>query len=467
MTSKCTMMFLLMLTMQLDVGVSLMPASSAVDAAKSAARAQAEEQAAQVTTVNASEAAPDPNIIVIPLDKQYVPVTKNNKTVMYKTAHFGKIYVGSPPQEFRVIFDTGSGHFFIPSTDCPANTCKKHRGYDRQSSLTAIDLDHDGNVADPEKQRDKVEIEFGTGEVAGEFVWDVTCLQDHRGEQNFTDSRDCTMVRVITATSMSEEPFQAFGFDGVVGLGLSDLAVHEDFSFFGQVAKQHRLSQARFGVFLSMDDEVPSEISFGGHDVRRVAHEPSWVELENPEYGYWQVTLVKVTVGGEPFALCDGYCTAIVDTGTSLLGVPKQELTNFHWLLARRVIDEPAELDCRNFPGPEIVFHFEDGFNISVGPEDYSRPAALKIKDSNKNETQVICRSSLLPVAMPGEEETGRTWILGEPVLKKYYTTYDWANQRVGFSLAVQPPKTDSKRHIIHGESTAGSKVPEPSVVEI
>lgn len=460
-------MIMLVLMMQLDAGMSLMPASPAVEAIKSA-RAQSEEQAATMPTVNTSEATHDPSIIVIPLDKQYVPVTKNNKTVMYKTAHFGKIYVGSPqPQEFNVIFDTGSGHFFIPSSECPANTCKKHRGYDRGSSLTAIDLDHDGYEADPESVRDKVEIEFGTGEVSGEFVWEVTCLQDHRGEQNFIDSRDCVMVRVITATTMSEEPFQAFAFDGVVGLGLSELAVHPDFSFFGQVAKQHRLSHSRFGVFLSMDDAVPSEISFGGHDVRRVAHEPRFVQVLHPENGYWQVTLDKVTVGGERFALCDGDCTAIVDTGTSLLGVPKQELTNFHWLLARRVLDQPAELDCRTFPGPEVVFHFEGGFNITVGAEDYSRPAALKIKDSSKNETQVICRSSLLPVDMPGEEGVGKTWILGEPVLKKYYTTYDWAEKRVGFSLAVQPPRTDSKRHIIHGVSAAGSKVPEPSVVEI
>jgi len=460
-------MSLLIFSTQIGVSVALMPTSSAVDAAVRQAKSQADEVSTdQMTSVSVAKQASDPNIIIMPLDKQYVAVTKNNKTVMYKTAHFGKIYVGAPhPQEFSVIFDTGSGHFFVPSSKCPANTCKKHRGFVRENSNTAVDIDHDGNPAVLGHDRDKVEIEFGTGEVEGEFVWDVVCLQNHTGEQNSSENRDCTMVRVITATTMSEEPFQAFAFDGVVGLGLSDLAVHPDFSFFGQIAKTNRLSYARFGVFLSSDDAVPSEIAFGGHDARRVASEPRFVPVIAPEMGYWQVKLNKVTVGGESFALCDGDCIAIVDTGTSLLGVPKQELTNFHWLLARRVLDQPAELDCRNFPGPEVVFHFE-GFNISIGAEDYSRPAALKIQDQSKNETQIICRSSLLPIDMPGEDGVGKTWILGEPVLKKYYTTYDWAERRVGFAKAVQPEPTESHRHVVHGLA-GGKSVPEPSVVQI
>eukprot|EP00490_Sorites_sp_Unknown_P015335 CAMPEP_0114675046 /NCGR_PEP_ID=MMETSP0191-20121206/47319_1 /TAXON_ID=126664 /ORGANISM="Sorites sp." /LENGTH=64 /DNA_ID=CAMNT_0001943603 /DNA_START=79 /DNA_END=269 /DNA_ORIENTATION=- len=33
-------------------------------------------------------------VATIPLDKQYVPVIRNEKIVSYKTAYFGKIHIG-------------------------------------------------------------------------------------------------------------------------------------------------------------------------------------------------------------------------------------------------------------------------------------------------------------------------------------------------------------------------------------
>ena len=61
------------------------------------------------------------------LIKQYVPIEKNGSVVAYKTAYFGKIHVGSPePQNFTVVFDTGSAHLVIPNSACQRDTCLKH-----------------------------------------------------------------------------------------------------------------------------------------------------------------------------------------------------------------------------------------------------------------------------------------------------------------------------------------------------
>mmetsp|Transcript_88582 Transcript_88582/g.162375 ORF Transcript_88582/g.162375 Transcript_88582/m.162375 type:complete len:702 (+) Transcript_88582:64-2169(+) len=410
-----------------------------------------------------------PSVFTIPLDKQYVPVVKNNITVTYKTAYFGTIYVGSPePQPFSVLFDTGSGHFFIPSEKCDLPPCLKRRRYQRDLSYSGMDIDHDGNMVSRETEaadRDKVAVEYGTGEVEGEFVNDLVCLTNHSGDHWFDHAPDCTRVRVITTTEMSTEPFDEFAFDGVMGLGLASLAVHPEFSFFEQMANTDRLHHMQFGVFLSDDDTVASEISFGGHDPQRVASNLSWVPVFEPERGYWQIHIQRITVGGEPFQECEqGDCIAVVDTGTGLLGVPKHELSNFHWLLARRVLDKSEDVDCREFPGPEVVFHL-DGFNITVGPRDYSRPSALRIQNTKSNTTDVICRSSLLPVEMP-VEMSAKTWILGEPALRKYYTTYDWNAKEVGFALAKPPLPETEKRHTIHGQPPA-TEVRAASIVTV
>lgn len=409
-------------------------------------------------------------LVTIPLDKQYVPVTRNNRTVMYKTAYFGTVYVGLPqPQEFTVVFDTGSGHFFVPSAKCTSTACETHRTYQRNMSQSAMDMDHDGaEVPQDTAERDQVAIAFGTGEIVGEFSRETVCLNSHAGStsDDVQHNLDCTRVRVVLATEMTSEPFGAFEFDGVLGLGLESLALDPEFSFFGQMSKLNPNMDPRFGVFVSQSDDIPSEISFGGHDARRMSSELKWAPVLQPELGYWQMKVHGITVGGEPLELCEaGDCVAIADTGTSLLGVPKQASQHMHWLLARTVPENPSEMDCRTHPGPDIVFDLGD-VQVTLGPEDYSRPAGLRVVNQTSNETQFICRASLLPVD-DGPSLGPKAFILGEPVLRKYYTTYDWHDKQVGFALALhssleEAPAGQAQHRVVGRPSDAA---PTPTTV--
>ena len=72
-------------------------------------------------------AAEPNNLVVVPLDKQYVPIYRGENVVAYKTAYFGDLLVGSPSAKFSVVFDTGSGHMFLPSVKCDTESCHAHR----------------------------------------------------------------------------------------------------------------------------------------------------------------------------------------------------------------------------------------------------------------------------------------------------------------------------------------------------
>lgn len=389
-----------------------------------------------------------------------MPLKRGEQVVAHKTAYFGSIFVGQPQQRFTAVFDTGSGHFFVPSAACTSPTCMKHQRYKRNDSRSAIDIDHNGEeVARDAPERDQVSITFGTGDVLGEFVQDVVCLSEQTATK---DSKDCVKVRVITATEMTEEPFLNFHFDGVVGLGLDALTVHPEFSFFGQMSKMNMLPQPRFGFFLSATDAVPSEISFGGHDERRVSETLQWANVVKPELGYWQVRIQSVQIGGVPVPACEsGKCVGIVDSGTSLLGVPSTIMKKVHMNLARKVPGDPSELDCRHVGGPEVVFDL-GAFKITLGAEDYSRPAAMRVQSNTTGQVQVLCRASLLPVNMDTEESgsTGNpTWILGEPVLRKYYTAFDWDKKEIGFARAKQPTAEETKATASSGPNSAAHNV--------
>jgi len=196
----------------------------------------------------------------------------------------------------------------------------------------------------------------------------------------------------------------------------------------------------QFSVFLSRQEDGESMITFGGIDKQRVSSDIKWTPVALSELGYWLVQIKEVRIGETVLEDCaDGTCRAILDTGTSLLGVPRQTARSMHRLLARPVPSEGkdlSEIDCRQVPGLPIDFHLGDGTVVSLPVEDYSRPAPLNMTTPN-NGSSLVCRSLLLPTDMPAPVGP-KVFIWGEPVLRRYLTVYDLAEKRVGFALARQ-----------------------------
>eukprot|EP00971_Amphidinium_carterae_P068369 1353677-Amphidinium_carterae.1 len=322
------------------------------------------------------------------LHKQRVAVQDGNGDHSYKSVYFGNIRLGGPePQEFSVVFDTGSGHAIVPSTECVSETCLIHRRYDRPKSALAADIDWDGTVLGPQQARDQMTVSFGTGEITGQFVYDRLCLGglDEDGDEEVQDSElsdenssalpsgsgatssegfvllqssfnlshladrqviaePCVNLRVVVATEMTQDPFSSFAFDGILGLGLESLALSPQFSFFAQLVAQGVVDQPIFGVFLGVYEE--SEIQFGGIAEEKLQSQVQWVPVALPELGHWEVAVQRIIVGDDVLDYCnDGSCRAVVDTGTSLLATPADFADTLFFKLAEGLRDPAFQED--------------------------------------------------------------------------------------------------------------------------
>jgi len=195
---------------------------------------------------------------IIPLRRESVPVKRKGKVVSFRTSYSGIISIGSPiPQSFRVVFDTGSGHLILPSVECGSEACALHRQYNQSASSSAVPINVDGTTVEPGKACDQVNIGFGTGKVKGELVRDVLCLGEPQtvvdrlevADPNAADPH-CVEVQAVMAIEMSTIPFKNFGFDGILGMGLSTLSLAKEFSFFDLLTKSGRVSAAQLWSFL-------------------------------------------------------------------------------------------------------------------------------------------------------------------------------------------------------------------------
>jgi len=415
--------------------------------------------------------------LTVRLQKQTMPLHRKGKHVHHKSVYFGQIWIGQPRQPFNVVFDTGSGHLIVPSIMCREQTCRMHRRYRRMKSVTGTDIEIDGTLP-PDDSRDQMTVSFGTGNITAVFMHDIVCLAESEEQRDassgtsmlqlqaskektsssanlnganvlnegYQKEHGCLRMRFGSAVVMTDDPFENFGFDGIMGLGLNGLSQAPQFNLVESGAQEGAWSggdhrSKMFGVFLAVSNLEHSEITFGGYKQEHIVagEQISWCKVYG-EHGHWQIAVKSITADGVRLPFCDdGTCRAVVDTGTSLLGVPRNLGMD---LIKRLRHNSTTGAGCSgNFPALEIEL---EQFTVVLGPVDIARPSFVadpkKPVAAADQRNTLSCMPMLMFMNLP-EPMIPKTLVLGEPVLQKYYTVFDALASRIGFAAAqhVQP----------------------------
>jgi hypothetical protein len=343
--------------------------------------------------------------------------------IVHKTAYWGSIKVGTPPQEFKVIFDTGSGNLILPTTSCTSEGCRRHKKYSPSASSTSKTVTN-------ENGEQSTQITFGTGDITGDFYEDRFCIGDGL----------CSDIRFIGSTQQSASPFSATPFDGILGLGFKDLSMGNNFNILDDMYAAGTLPGGQFSVFLTEDGS--SEITFGGFKQELLASEVVWAPVTHESY--WQVAVKDITFDNLDTKLCGAQgCQVAVDTGTSMLAGPPSLVS----ALQQKV---GAKDDCSNYDAlPKIGFRVGNKI-LNLAPEDYM------------DRDTTGCSFSLMPLDVPPPR--GPLFIFGDPFLRRFVTIYDKSGPHVGFAVA-KSGSSDASSFIVTssyevGESETSHKAP-------
>lgn len=223
--------------------------------------------------------------------------------------YFGEIGIGSPPQKFTVIFDTGSSNLWVPSAKCYFSlACYFHSKYKSRSSSTY------------RKNGKTAEIQYGTGAISGFFSEDYVKIGDLVvKDQEF-----------IEATREPSLTFLVAKFDGILGLGFQEISVGNAVPLWYNMVNQGLVKDQVFSFWFNRnaDEEEGGEIVFGGVDPDHFKGEHTYVPVT--QKGYWQFDMGDVLVDGKSTGFCAGGCSAIADSGTSLLAGPTTIITQLN-----------------------------------------------------------------------------------------------------------------------------------------
>jgi len=343
--------------------------------------------------------------------------------VVHKTAYWGTVTLGTPAQEFKVIFDTGSGNLILPAKTCDMAGCNPHRKYAPKASSTAAAVVN-------ERGESSTEISFGTGDISGDYYQDKFCIAENL----------CTNVRFVAATQQSEQPFAETPFDGILGLGFQDLSMGKHFNILDDLNAGGQLPKGKFSVYLT--DDSSSEITFGGYKPEQVASDIVWAKVVRESY--WQVGVDDITFNNVQTGLCKGGCQVAVDTGTSMLAGPSE--------LVEALTDKlQAKDDCSNFDKlPTIGFKIKNKV-LNLAPDDYM------------DKSDGDCSFSVMSLDVPPPK--GPLFIFGDPFLRRFVTIYDKNGPRVGFAVAKHGDLDESQaRKIISDIKGTHTEVEKPEM---
>ncbi|NXN45132.1 PEPC protein, partial [Rhinoptilus africanus] len=143
--------------------------------------------------------------------------------------YFGEISVGTPPQNFLVLFDTGSANLWVPSTYCQTPACGNHARFNPSLSSTFSGIGVTYSLS------------YGFGDVLVALGYDTVTIQN------------LVIRNQELGLSLNEpsSPFYYLDFDGILGMAYQGVGISGFNTLMQNMWQQNQLDEPIFSFYYS------------------------------------------------------------------------------------------------------------------------------------------------------------------------------------------------------------------------
>jgi hypothetical protein len=314
--------------------------------------------------------------------------------------YYGQISIGSPPQDLEVIYDTGSSNLW--ASNIKPGLLSKHHYYQHDKSSTYV---ANGTTFN---------IQYGSGPVSGFYSADTVAI----GAASLSKY---TFAEVNNTKGLG--PAYSVGkFDGICGMGWDDISVDGVTTPVRALVNSGLYTENVFAFYLG--HQSAGELVIGGVNPDHYTGDFTYVDVQPTvpgKFGYWEIAMDGITING---ASVTSATKAIVDSGTSLLAAPTEDIKAIAKLVGAKTVlpippfNKEYTIDC-NADAPDI--------DISIAGKTYTLTKAdYIIEDAGE------CLFGMTGIDVPAP--AGPLYILGDVFMRAHYVKFDVDNKRLGFA---------------------------------
>lgn len=322
--------------------------------------------------------------------------------------YLATIQMGTPPQDFLILMDSGSADLWVGSEDCQSEGgggCGNHTFLGTQSSSTFQ------NTTTP------FEVSYGTGHVAGSII------QDNIIVAGLKLTNHVFGVATLESTDFSSNQTP---FDGLMGLAQSTLSQQGKPTPIESLAAAGLVTAPIVSYKISRlsDDPNGGEITFGALDNTKF-DQSTLVKVPNINtQGFWEASLDGALVNGVDTGLTGR--TTILDTGTTLMVVPANDAAVIHKNVPGAQPDGQGGFTVPCTTNASVALTYA-GQSFTIESQD------LAFQPVDSKDPQGTCVSGIAS----GTVGSANQWLVGDTFLKNAYFSTDVQANTISLAALV------------------------------